>query len=474
MSPCTNSVRALARRQFSATAKSPLLPFLYQTATIRQWARKLESRLTAPRRYASSNYGGNRNGRNARWHDVPFETPDSLPLSIDSTVPASRKTTMTSTERAAFKRLYKEVQKEGEDEDLPFEQEEHDRIFDEYADGEEDDSSAADLDSVFDAVLSGLPNPAGSGRGRKPKETLETLAKSILKPEVDEIKTKSRERAIEQAGRMREIRNREKERVWVMLDEAKTDREIWEVLQWEVFDKMRMLNLDGVDNELSRKKSRQALRKQRRAAESIPLDISDFLQDSPVLGTHAVTDPTAPLEEKQKEEIDPRILFPNYPSLLVHAVSLLRVRFPQSQSPLSILPMLKSLGRSSYALAATTSLYNHLIRAVWVQHASYTYIDELLTDMDNGGIEFDSKTLELLDTILVEYEKAAKGRFGRLVKEVWSLEHMAEGARKLQGWREIARQRLDAWAGRRVRKGGAEGPEHFMGDSEDSIKTGVL
>ncbi|KAF2477859.1 uncharacterized protein BDR25DRAFT_299628 [Lindgomyces ingoldianus] len=447
MSFCKNSIRAFSRHripsQGSSTFKS-LLPFLYQTATIQQW-NPVTSLVS--HRFTSSRY--------RHYDDIPFESSESLPPSIDGSEAARpRKTTITSTERAAFQKLYRKVKVESEpDYDIPFvSSSDRDRIFDEYSDEDDNaDTAGSDLDSVFDAVLAGIPPGSSTQRSRprKPFENLETLAKSILKPEVEEVKGKSREQALEEAARIKSIREEEKKRVVELLDRVQTDREIWEVLQREVFDMIKKLDLDGLNASIAPKKKHVKKAKPVLEAEHSGT-IFESLNPNPTTG---IATPLQPPSRQNVAEIDPRILFPNYPTLLIYAVHLLRRHFPSSPLPLTILPTIKSLGRSSYALGATTALYNLLIRTAWLQHSSYDYIDELLTDMDNGGIEFDLGTLDLLNKILFEYNEVRGGKFGHLIREVWNLEQFHEGARKLDGWRGVARQRLGAWAGKRAREG---------------------
>jgi hypothetical protein len=363
---------------------------------------------------------------------VPFDSDEVLPPSLDS-VESGRKTTITGSERAAFEKLYREFSKnERPQDEIPF-QHEIDMIADEwYEEDDEKDSGGASLDSVFDRVMAGLPPQTKSQfkRPGKPVENMKTLAESILKSEIEEAKKKPREEARAEAARIKGIRQEDKARVEKLLDNAQTDRELWEILEREVFDMIRKLDLDG---------EKPTTGKQAKAAKA---------------KAKADTTTDAKTTQTPISKHDTRILFPNFPSHLLHATRLLRQEFPASTLPLSVLPAIKSLGRSSYALGASTSLYNTLVHTAWTQHASYDYINELLTDMDNGGIEFDTNTLALLDNIIADFWAARRGNLGRVVQGVWSMEHFSEGAKKLQTWRNVVFHRLGAWTQKRAGEGG--------------------
>lgn len=164
---------------------------------------------------------------------------------------------------------------------------------------------------------------------------------------------------------------------------------------------------------------------------------------------------------------------------------MLRTEFPSSPLPLSILPTIKSLGRSSYALGATTTLYRHLLRTAWIQHSSYTYIDTLLVDMNNGAIEFDADILTLLDSIIKEHEMARSGRLGREMQLVYGMEQFLEGIKKVRQWRSVVAERLGVSsderrvAGKVIRRVDHEnkgvdaerlrGPRHLNNDTEGSL-----
>ncbi|KAF2822745.1 hypothetical protein CC86DRAFT_252067, partial [Ophiobolus disseminans] len=383
MSLCSKTLRALSQSRIPASRT--LLPFLYQTATMQQ-------RQPATRRSMSS--------RPTAEDDIPFGDADgNVPPTADEPR-SSRKTTITGTERAAFEQLYRTAtaQGRGQAKDSAGEHEELDQIADEYYE-DDDDGSAASLDKVFDTVLQGSLRSPNAQRDRRRAPARE--ARSPIRPgqepssaKTDAPQSKKALARLAEKERIRKLRLEERERVDGLLKTAATDQQLWKTLNREVFDQLRKLDLDGT---------------------------------SP---THK-TDASAT-----------RIVFSNYPHHLLTAIQTLCIHFPTSPLPLTILPTIKALGRSSYALGATTQLYKHLLRTAWLQQSSYTLIDTLLTDMETNIVEFDVRILDFLDAVIREHEAARSGRLGREMQMVYGMEMWIEGARKMRSWRSVVAERL--------------------------------
>jgi hypothetical protein len=410
MSVCLCSFRALSRPR-TPSAKT-LAPFLYHTATIQQ-------RNRAPHRNASDSSRPRRSE-----HAVPFEGEEPPPPAGDAS--ARRRTTITGTERAAFEKLYKHYSSA---EEQGLSEHELDQIADEYY--EDDDDSSKDkapesLDSIFGAVLSGqTPKPAhqsARARSRKPPSDMETLAKQLLAPEAEQEKRRKKEEAAKRQTRVKALRAAERDRVKALLEAAPTDHALWAVLEKQVFSVVRGMDLENGPGVFSSKgKSKQKAFPKPRSGELSP------------------TDPT--------------IVYPNYSHHLLTAASTLRYKFPASPLVFNILPTVKSLGRSSYALGANTALYKFLIRVAFRHNHSYTQICSLLQDMDNGGIEYDYSVAYLVDEILIAHTAADKGAYGRGMQAVVRLELHREGAEKLRAWRAAIGTRLGEFAEEKKDKG---------------------
>ncbi|GAB7360857.1 hypothetical protein MBLNU230_g0843t1 [Neophaeotheca triangularis] len=77
-----------------------------------------------------------------------------------------------------------------------------------------------------------------------------------------------------------------------------------------------------------------------------------------------------------------------------------RVDYPSSDLRLSLLPQLKKIGPSSFALVASTSLYNNHIAQLWNKYNDIGGVNDMLAEMDNNVVDFDEDTVELCETIL--------------------------------------------------------------------------
>jgi hypothetical protein len=220
------------------------------------------------------------------------------------------------------------------------------------------------------------------------------------------------------------IRQREYKRVEKLILEANTDAELWDIMEKEVFTVIRALGLGEEEPADTRPDA---------SSHEQPATFKDLMAAAPI-------EPSDHLH----------ILGPNYPSILVLAMRQLRHEFPSSSLPLAVLPAMKALGRDAFVLGASTVLYNELIVFVWQKHADLHAICDLLQEMDNGVVDFDENTLDILDSIMLQVEQASKGRFGPAFKVMWNMDIFRRGAQKLTEWRGVVRTRMEADALRRA------------------------
>lgn len=416
MSACSNTLRALSRSRIPTN--KTLLPFLYQTATIQQWK-------PAAQHVARRNISRYSRKDDTPAEDIPFENKDDLPPAVDD-LESPRKTTITTSERAAFQKLYRKFNARGSRQEEKDHEVEIDAIADEYWEPDEDENPKASLDKIFDeamkkgAAASREWNRLGTEqlRSRKPRQDLQSMAEHVLKGtrpmelEANEVRARRKEETNTPAVQLKKARMRERKRIDDLLLSARTDHELWSTLETEVFEQVRRLDLDSTaPKPKSHKNSR----------------------------TRKGTKP-AP---------DSKILFANYPHHLLTALTTLRTQFPASAFPLLILPKIKSLGRSSFALGATTALYTQLLRTAWLQQCSYPLLCTLLTEMHNAAIEFNLDTLTLLDKVIKEYEMARSGRLSREMQMVYGMEQFGEGIREVRRWRAVVAERVGVEDGRR-------------------------
>jgi hypothetical protein len=226
---------------------------------------------------------------------------------------------------------------------------------------------------------------------------------------------------------LRKLQEEQYVRISGLILSAKTDLQLWEVLEKEVFSVIKSLDLDL-----------QTPRPARKAAEGVELCTTDSQTDDGSPGK------SNSLKSGKRAESEFAIAGPNYPSLLITAMRQLRVEFPSSTLPFAILPATKRLGRSSYVIGASTVLYNELIAATWATHGDFRQVDELLHEMDNAGLEFDANTLSIIHSIRREGNYGRRGTYGQSSQAVWKSEFVQAQWRRLIAWGGIIQQRLEA------------------------------
>ena len=413
--------------------RSILLPFLYHTVTIRQ--RRTFSGKPLPGHPVEFGQDTSRSNYDnlLRLDDVPlldgetstFENSNSLSQMPNdrATYHRQRKSTITDSERKAFQRLFGNLVFQPERQSLS-----------------PDAAEESSLDSILEDVL--INYRARSDRDSPSLKTpsIRSMAEALIgrKSNHDQKTIKD---VTGDNDSLEALQEQQYNRVEGLLCAAKTDVELWNVLEIEVFSIIRELDLDGAA--ANTKMKGKGVKQNSRRATSIL---------KPTTGNIC-------------EEIDHAsglaIIGPNYPSFLVIAVRQLRQEFPSSSLSLTILPTVKDLGRGSYVLGASTVLYNELISLAWLTYADFECIEELLQDMDNSGVDFDGNTLELLESIHDEACKACTGRFGATVAAVWEMDRFTNGWRKLERWRDIIKDRMQAEAIRKANAREIQPANHY-------------
>jgi cob(I)alamin adenosyltransferase len=492
MSACSRTAWTLARSRIPTSRTQ--LPFLYQTATIQRCP---PTTLPFARRHVSFR-PHNSSPRDDSTDDIPFEKDsipfekdsipfekdsipfekdsipfetDSIPFEYEEALPpalddlkSARKTTITGSERKAFEKLYKKFSTQNRTDGNRGPGEEDDQVADEYYE-DDDDGSAKRVDAVFDEVFKETPLLKKTGTAHE-AESLVRKLEAETRPVTSKIPAEEKE----EVARLKQLSRAEYERVNLLLKNAQTDIELWEVLEREVFAPIRVLDLDGQKKKKKKKTAANADGKNKNNTEEshpgsgsghIGADSQKNKARQEVI--RAVWTPRSEIPPGPRRSVGniepagkqsstkskpsestpttPQILFQNYPRHLTAAASLMHTHFPTSQLPLSLLPMIKSLGRSSYALGVTPALYNHLLRCAWTQQQSYSLIDDLLTEMNNSAIEFDAATAETLRLIVQEFDDARAGKLGRELQIVFGMQRFTATIERIRTWR---RRALDA------------------------------
>ncbi|KAL1837804.1 hypothetical protein VTJ49DRAFT_3391 [Mycothermus thermophilus] len=217
----------------------------------------------------------------------------------------------------------------------------------------------AERQSIADAIT------AVKRINRKPKDSDELLRKH-QKPSTTSVLNEA-------------IRREERIRVEAKMEAARSDFELWDVLEEEVFSLVHKLGIDAVPD-----KTTESTEKTKK----LPLDAYG----------------------------------PLYPAYLLTALRLLDTHFART-SPLAlqILPRVKQLGAASYVLGVTTPFYNQLAHIMWNRYGDPAAVFDLLEEMRAAGLYCDETTRKLVLSIQQFFQAVGQGQWGPFVREVASL-----------------------------------------------------
>lgn len=148
-----------------------------------------------------------------------------------------------------------------------------------------------------------------------------------------------------------------------------------------------------------------------------------------------------------------RFLMQTFPLRLVTAASVLRRQFPTSNLILAILPRVKQLGPSAYALATTADLYNQLIAFYFSKFTDVDTCNELLQEMEDNVVEPSSSTLKVLDYILeYRHDCVKNNKLGFPVKSLFTTERFRRDFATMEKWRAKVEASLAEQESREQRK----------------------
>ncbi|KAK1762756.1 hypothetical protein QBC33DRAFT_519330 [Phialemonium atrogriseum] len=402
-----------AQRENSGVMSTTLLPLLYQTRTLQRLPRAIFRPLTlrslshtAPPR-SRKPARQNRTGPDA----IPFELPADVELTEEESgeppEPEDGRSTITPTERDAFDRIFQEIASRGNgrQSDPAFDSSTRRRhrgahpaniIIQEAA-----RDHAGSLDQNFTAtdraeallrfppslrraakLALGFNEPLGQHGHGGVGAGLEGGGEKVTeRREGDGITLES------QFSHDNELRRQEQSRVEQKMSEAKTDFELWDILEAEVFSMVDKLGI-GEGQQPSKGKSKKHRRKKNVGSE----DSCELSMD-----VHG----------------------PLYPSLLHHALRLFDQGFAKS-SPLalSMLPRIKQLGLASYVLGVPTSFYNSLMSILWYRYNNVPAVLGLWDEMHHAGLSYDEHSRRILVSAQESLQPYADGDKGPFVGEI--------------------------------------------------------
>ncbi|KAK4199505.1 hypothetical protein QBC40DRAFT_81379 [Triangularia verruculosa] len=222
------------------------------------------------------------------------------------------------------------------------------------------------------------------------------------------------------------LRRAERARVEGMMQAAKTDFELWDILEKEVFPMIVRFGLDKPEpSVLSTDAAAQKRNGKKTASTS---------EDTTTTG-----DDKFPLH----------IYGPLYPRYLLAALRLFHQRFTNpSPLALNILPRVKELGPASYVLGVSTPFCNELVRIMWYRYGNAEGVLNMFEEMRQAGINCDADSLKVLNAISSWIRISEAGEEGPFLQELVSLPEWEYNMRaRLRHWGQTMQEQrkyLDA------------------------------
>lgn len=190
-------------------------------------------------------------------------------------------------------------------------------------------------------------------------------------------------------------RYQEELRLKAIMSETKSDFELWDVLEREIFSMISRLGLDKAEGS---KPSRRSNEKKNRAPEA------------PGSSSASVTEPPP--------QLDLMVHGPLYASHLVSGLKAMDQRFPGSPLALSILPRVKSLGLASYILGASVDLYTAQMNLCWNRYRDVRAVLDLMNEMKSAELTFDRQHWLLLEQMELRMVDCIGGNRGDVLGNI--------------------------------------------------------
>jgi hypothetical protein len=217
---------------------------------------------------------------------------------------------------------------------------------------------------------------------------------------------------------------------------AQTDVELWEVLHTRVLSRVKSLGLDQPlqHSSKSSNSSKQNKRTSPKKSEDEALKAEN----------------TTPPPRWPGKIPDQLVIAETLPQHVVDAQHMLIYDFPATHLGVSLLPYLKSLGPTTFALAASTKLYNNHMRALRAA-GNFPAIMHTLEEMDKEVFDFSDKTHDVVNWIHKRAFPAREGTYGVGVAALWNGERFRKSVRAASGWKRIISERMQEKALREAR-----------------------
>ncbi len=370
---------------------------------------------------------------------------DFVGLSVDSE-PRAGKSTITTTERNTFLRIFSDIHARSK----ATSQKgviRHDLLHPEIAERRED--AERKLVSIMDRAAKRSPPPVSDETMRDDKlKALESFPKVLRTAAAramgltdkyvadaegqndGEVLVEEEEEEEEsvRAKFLNEQRASEYERIETKMRAAPTDFELWNTMEQEVFGLVKKLGL-AEEKEVDKPPKTRRRKGKNEEVGGVAVSSSE------------VSASPSPSANADKEHMDLEIHGPLYPSFLLLGFRLLERSFAKP-SPLvnNILPRIKSMGLMSHVLGASTALYNEQIRVMWHRNDDFLGVLDLLSEMEQVGLDFDDETLDIVTDIHRTQMRTRKGLNGDHLQILWTLPEFATG--KFRDWRSKIQESL--------------------------------
>ncbi|GAB7322898.1 hypothetical protein MBLNU13_g05445t1 [Cladosporium sp. NU13] len=197
------------------------------------------------------------------------------------------------------------------------------------------------------------------------------------------------------------------------LETAETDIEMWKILHEAVLSRVTRLRLEEPAPAHKQRNRKPRAEKEDKQKSPWPGNVSDELVIKRTLPQHLV--------ECQRQ---------------------LSSTFPSSQLHLSLLPYIKTLGPTTYALATSTKLYNQHMRSLFRSQSNLPQIVHTLEEMDKEVYEYDDKTKDLMDLIKKRGSQARSGVYGAGNLAIWNGERFRKTTRAITYWSRSIEERM--------------------------------
>ncbi|OQN96081.1 hypothetical protein B0A48_17881 [Cryoendolithus antarcticus] len=225
-----------------------------------------------------------------------------------------------------------------------------------------------------------------------------------------------------------------------LMADTQTDADLWRVLHERVISRVLALQLDTSEKPTEDLDKARTPIKKAKGKKSKTLPVTAAATPAAELAT--TPSKATPVPSAQ----DLHLLTQTFPIHLLNFTKRCSSSFPGSSLPSNLLPYIKSLGPTTFAMAATTSLYNHHMSQLYYQHLDLPSIIATLEEMDQQVYDFDTATYNLLGKILHRANEARLGHLGPGTQAIWGSERMRSALKGIAEWKAKVLVQMEARA----------------------------